>query len=69
MVKVKGLRRATQSWRTFLGNQAHSIWTCDFCVQHTVKFTALYIFIIMELGSRKVIHINVTQHPTQDWVR
>ena len=42
---------------------------CDFCVQHTVRFKALYIFVIMELGSRKVVNINVTRHPTQTWVR
>lgn len=64
-----GRARSPQSWGTFLKNQASAIWTCDFCVQRTVKFTALYIFVIMELGSRKVMHINVTQHPTQDWVR
>ena len=42
---------------------------CDFCIQHTVRFTALYIFVIMELGSRKVVHINVTEHPTLAWVK
>ena len=57
------------TWRTFLKNQADAIWTCDFCVQHTVKFTALYIFVIMELGSRKVVHVNVTEHPTLAWVK
>ncbi len=64
-----GRARSPQSWSTFLKNQASAIWTCDFCVQRTVKFTALYIFVVMELGSRKVMHINVTAHPTQEWVR
>jgi len=69
MVKPSRPRRPSQSWRTFLKNQADAIWMCDFCVQHTVRFKALYIFVIMELGSRKVVHINVTRHPTQAWVR
>jgi len=69
MVKPAKPREPSQSWRTFLKNQADAIWMCDFCVQYTVKFTALYIFIIMELGSRKVVHINVTRHPTQAWVK
>ncbi len=64
-----GKARSPQSWSTFLKNQASAIWTCDFCVQRTVKFTALYIFVIMELGSRRVMHINVTEHPAQEWVR
>ena len=69
MVKPTGPRRPSQSWRTFLKNQADAIWMCDFCVQHTVRFTALYIFVIMELGARKVMHVNVTEHPTLAWVK
>ena len=52
MVKVQRPRQPSQSWCTFLTNQADAIWTCDFCVQHTVRFTALYIFVVMHLGSR-----------------
>ena len=69
MVKAARPPRDSLAWRTFLKNQADAIWTCDFCVQHTVRFTALYIFVIMELGSRKVVHINVTEHPSQAWVQ
>jgi transposase InsO family protein len=68
MVKPTRPPRNSQSWGTFLKNQAHAIWMCDFVVQHTVRFTALYIFVIMELGSRKVVHVNVTEHPTLAWV-
>jgi hypothetical protein len=69
MVRRTGPNQPSQSWRTFLKNQADAIWMCDFCVQHTVRFKALYIFVIMELGSRKVVHINVTEHPTLAWVK
>ena len=61
MVKAPGPRRSSQGWRTFLQNQVSAIWTCDFCVQYTVRFTALYIFVIMELGTRKVMQVNVTE--------
>ncbi len=69
MVKPSRPRTNSLSWRTFLKNQAAAIWTCDFCVQQTVRFTALYIFVIMELGTRKVVHMNVTEHPTLAWVQ
>ena len=69
MVRVQRPRRPSQGWSTFLKNQADAIWTCDFCVQHTVRFTALYVFVVMELSTRKVVHINVTQHPTLAWVK
>jgi putative transposase len=63
------LSRPSQSWRTFLKNQADAIWMCDFCVPHTVRFKALYILVIMELQSRKVVHVTVTGQPTLAWVR
>ena len=69
MVKSSRPRGYSMTWRTFLKNQADAIWTCDCCVQYTVKFTALYIFVVMELGSRKVVHVNVTEHPTLAWVK
>ena len=69
MVKPSRPRGDSMTWRTFLKSQADAFWMCDFCVQHTVRFTALYIFVIMELGSRKVVHVNVTEHPTLAWVK
>jgi hypothetical protein len=33
------------------------------------RFTAIYVFVIMHLGSRKVVHVNVTEHPTLAWVK
>jgi transposase InsO family protein len=59
----------SQAWRSFLKNQAKAMWTCDFFVQHTVGFRVLYVFVIMELASRKVIHFNVTEHPTLEWTK
>jgi putative transposase len=61
--------RDSQAWRTFLKSQAKAIWCCDFFVQHTVGFRVLYVFLIMELASRKVIHIHVTAHPTLKWTK
>jgi len=58
-----------QAWRSFMKNQAKALWSCDFFVQHTVGFRVLYIFVILELGSRKVIHLHVTDHPTLEWTK
>ncbi len=69
MVKPSRPRTNSLSWRTFLKNQASAIWTCDFCVQQTVRFSALYAFIIMELGTRRVMHVNVTETPRLAWVK
>jgi putative transposase len=57
----------SQAWKTFLKNQTKSVWSFDFFVQHTVWFRVLYVFIVMEIASRKVIHLHVTDHPTLEW--
>ena len=69
MVKRSAGPRDSQAWRSFLKNQAKAIWCCDFFVQHTVGFRVLYVFLIMELASRKVIHVHVTGHPTLEWTK
>jgi transposase InsO family protein len=45
------------------------MWSCDFFVQHTVAFQVLYVFVVMEMASRKVIHLHVTDHPTLEWTK
>ena len=69
MVSGRPGSRDSQAWRAFLQNQSKAIWSCDFFVEHTVGFRVLYVFVIMELASRKVVHFNVTEYPTIDWVK
>jgi len=69
MVKRRLGPKDSQAWRSFLKNQAKAMWSCDFFVQHTVGFHILYIFVIMQLANRKVIHLNVTDHPTLEWTK
>jgi transposase InsO family protein len=59
--------RRDQRWSTFLKNHAQAIVACDFCVVATVTFRILYVFIVMEHASRRIIHVNVTAHPTAAW--
>jgi hypothetical protein len=40
---------------------------CDFFVVVTATFRTLYVFVIMELGTRKILHHNLTAHPTAEW--
>jgi len=69
MVKRRPGPRDSQTWSRFLKNQAQSIWACDFFIQHTVGFRVLYVFIIMELANRKVLHCNITENPTLEWTK
>ena len=56
-----------QRWATFVRNQATAIVACDFFVSITVTFRVLYVFVAMEIGSRRILPCNVTEHPTADW--
>jgi putative transposase len=57
----------SQRWMTFVRNHAQAIVACDFFIAVTATFRVFYVFVIMEVGSRRMIHFNVTAHPTADW--
>jgi putative transposase len=56
-----------QRWSTFLKNHADAIIACDFCVVASATFRILYVLVVMEHASRRIIHLNVTAHPTAAW--
>jgi transposase InsO family protein len=64
----KGHRQSSQTWATFLTNHSGDLWACDFTVVHDLVFRALYIFVIIELETRRIVHIAVTRAPTDAWV-
>jgi transposase InsO family protein len=57
-----------QTWATFLRHHARQIWACDFLPVTDVLFRPLYAFFVIELASRRVVHVGVTRHPTDAWV-
>jgi hypothetical protein len=57
-----------QKWLTFLANHREVIAAFDFFTVPTVTFKLLYCFFIIEHARRKILHFNVTRHPTADWV-
>ena len=58
---------SSQRWRTFVRNHATAIIACDFCVVVTATFRLLYVFVVMEHATRRILHCNVTAHPTAHW--
>ena len=56
-----------QSWRTFLANYMAETAACDFFVVPTATFKLLYCFVVMSLDRRRILHVNVTAHPTSEW--
>ena len=64
MVKRRG--PPSQGWRTFLHNHAPDIAAMDLFVVPTIGFGVLYAFVIVRLGRRDLVWINVTAYPTAD---
>ena len=58
----------SQGWRTFLSNHSPDIAAMDLFVAPTIGFDLLYAFIIVRLARRDLVWINVTPHPTADWI-
>ncbi len=61
-------RGSRQTWTTFLRNHAHDVWACDFLPVTDLLFRPLYAFFVIALGSRRVVHVGITRHPTDAWV-
>jgi len=59
--------RSTQSWATFLRNHAGAVLACDFFIVITATFQRLYVFVLLDVGSRRIVHWNLTDHPTSEW--
>jgi hypothetical protein len=57
-----------QTWGTFLRNHAKEIWACDFLQTYDLFFRTVFVFIIIELGSRRVVQFGVTRNPTDTWL-
>jgi hypothetical protein len=58
----------SQGWQTFLRNHAPDIAAMDLFVVPTIGFDLLYALIIVRLDRRQLVWINVTQHPTAEWI-
>jgi len=65
--RAPGHPRGDQRWSTFLKNHATAILACDFFITVTATFRLLYVFVVIEHGSRRLAHLNVTAHPSAAW--
>ncbi len=68
MRRIQGPRPPGQRWATFLRNHAHETWACDFLQTYDLLFRPIFAFFLIELGSRRVVHVGVTRAPSCAWV-
>lgn len=65
--RVRARRNPSITWKAFLKNEAKAIAGIDFFTVATVNFRVLYVFVVVMHDRRRVIHFNVTEHPSAEW--
>src|SRR5213596_3302805 len=64
---VRPRRPPSQAWRTFLKNHAPDLIALDFFTVPTATFRVLFVLVILTHSRRRLVHFNVTEHPTAEW--
>jgi hypothetical protein len=68
MISYSGLPPPSQGWGAFLHNHAPHIAAMDLFVVPTLSFALVYVFVIVRLDRRALVWIDVTRHPTAEWI-
>jgi putative transposase len=64
---VRCRKPPSQTWHTFLENHARQLVSVDFFTVPTIRFQVLYVFLVLAHDRRRILHFNVTAHPTAEW--
>jgi putative transposase len=64
---VRRRKPPSQRWHVFLENHVKSLVSVDFFTVPTIRFQVLYVFLVLAHDRRRILHFNVTAHPTADW--
>lgn len=57
----------SQTWKAFIKNHLTEMVSVDFLVVPTIRFRLLFVFVVLSHARRRVVHFNVTDHPTAEW--
>ena len=57
----------SRTWRSFLDNHVEDLVSIDFFTLPTATFRILFVFIILRHDRRRIVHFNVTEHPSAEW--
>jgi putative transposase len=65
--RVRPRRPPSPTWKTFLKNHVQDLVALDLFVVPTVTYKVLFVLLILAHGRRRVVHFNITEHPTAQW--
>jgi putative transposase len=58
---------SSPTWKTFLNTHVHDLVACDFFLVPTATCRVLFVFIMLAHERRRIVHFNITEHPTAQW--
>ena len=65
--RVRSRKPPSPTWKAFLKNHVRDLVSIDFFVVPTVRFKVLFVLVVLAHHRRRVVHFNVTEHPTAQW--
>jgi putative transposase len=65
--RIRPPKPPSPTWKTFLTNHVQDLVALEFFVVPTVRHTVLFVLVILAHHRRRVVHFNVTEHPTAEW--
>ena len=65
--RPRGRKPSSPTWKAFLKNHITDIVACDFFTVPTASFKVLFVFILLAHERRRIVHFNITEHPTAQW--
>ena len=58
---------SSPTWKAFLTNYVKDLVACDFFTVPTATFRVLFVFILLAYDRGRIVHFNITEHPTAQW--
>jgi putative transposase len=65
--RVRSCTPPSPTWKVFLKNHVQDLVAMDFFVVPTVTYKVLFVLVILAHERRRIVHVNVTEHPTAEW--
>jgi putative transposase len=65
--RLRNRKSPSPTWKAFLANHVMDIVACDFFTVPTASFRVLFGFLMLAHERRRIVHCNITEHPTAQW--
>ena len=65
--RVRHRMPPSHTWRSFFDNHVKDLVSLDFFTLPTATFRVLFVFIVLRHERRRIVHFNVTEHPSAEW--